>query len=65
LYALPGASATATAAAWAKRFELPMTKVSKVYFGFSRASPWASLVGVPISADPFGGGATDLGGCCW
>ena len=38
LYDLPGFSATATAAAWANRFELPMTKVSKVYFGFSRRS---------------------------
>ena len=37
LYALAGASATATAAACAKRFELPMTNVSKRYFGFSRA----------------------------
>lgn len=34
---MAGASATATAAAWAKRFEAPMTKVSKRYFGFSRA----------------------------
>ena len=38
LYDLPGFSATAIAAAWANRFELPMTKVSKEYLGFSRAS---------------------------
>ena len=38
LYALAGASATATAAACAKRLDAPMTKVSKRYFGFSRAS---------------------------
>ena len=38
LYALAGASATATAAAWAKRFDPPMTKLSKLYFGFSRES---------------------------
>src|SRR6478735_5505146 len=44
LYALAGASATATAAAWAKRLLEPMTKVSKVYLGFSRAgSPWVRL----------------------
>ncbi len=36
LYALAGASATALAAAWAKRLEDPITKVSKVYRGFSR-----------------------------
>ena len=38
LYDFPGFSATATAAAWANRLDEPMTKVSKVYFGFSRAS---------------------------
>ena len=37
MYALAGASATATAAACAKRLLEPMTKVSKVYFGFNRA----------------------------
>jgi hypothetical protein len=37
LYAFAGASATATAAACAKRFDDPMTNVSKVYFGFRRA----------------------------
>ena len=38
LYDLPGASATATAAAWAKRLDDPMTKFSKRYRGLSRAS---------------------------
>src|SRR6478752_2105179 len=38
LYALAGASATATAAACANRLDWPMTKLSKVYFGFSRVS---------------------------
>src|SRR5690606_11863072 len=37
LYAFAGASATATAAAWANRLLAPMTKVSKVYFALSRA----------------------------
>ena len=37
---MAGASATATAAAWAKRLDPPITKLSKLYFGFSRAS-WA------------------------
>src|SRR6478752_1351403 len=38
LYALAGASATATAAACANRLDLPMTKLSNVYFGLSRVS---------------------------
>src|SRR6478672_5017882 len=38
LYALPGASAAATAAACANRLDEPMTKVSKTYFGFNRVS---------------------------
>src|SRR4051794_27479242 len=38
LYALPGASAAATAAACANRFEEPITKVSKTYLGLSRVS---------------------------
>src|SRR6478672_9975242 len=41
LYALPGASATATAAAWGKRLDEPITNVSKAYFGFRRVSPVA------------------------
>src|SRR6201996_7455258 len=39
LYALAGASATATAAAWANRLLDPITNVSNVYLGFSRAPP--------------------------
>ena len=35
---MPGASATATAAACAKRLDDPMTNVSKTYFGLSRVS---------------------------
>src|SRR5918994_790151 len=35
LYAWAGASATARAAAWAKRFDEPITNESNVYFGFS------------------------------
>jgi len=42
---LPGASATATAAAWAKRLDDPMTKVSKVYRGFS------GLSGMPVVSE--------------
>src|SRR5262245_20613678 len=38
LYAWAGASATASAAAWAKRFDEPMTKRSNVYFGLSSTS---------------------------
>src|ERR1700712_3348717 len=38
LYAFAGASATATAAAWVNRLLEPMTNVSKVYLGLSRAS---------------------------
>src|SRR5580765_2723009 len=35
LYACAGASATASAAAWAKRFDDPITNESNVYLGFS------------------------------
>ena len=38
LYALAGVSTTADAAACAKRFEEPITKVSKVYLLFRRES---------------------------
>ena len=37
LYAFAGDSATATAAACANRLDEPMTNVSNVYFGLSRA----------------------------
>src|SRR4051794_27257744 len=36
LYARAGASATATAAAWANRLDWPITNVSNVYFSFNR-----------------------------
>ena len=39
LYAFAGASATATAAACAKRLLDPMTNVSNVYLRLSRACP--------------------------
>jgi hypothetical protein len=55
LYAFAGASATATAAACAKRLEAPMTKVSKRYFGFRRA------VGSPGPAAGAGFAASGLG----
>lgn len=57
---MAGASATATAAAWAKRLEAPMTKVSKRYFGFSRAVGSAGPLDVP--EDLAGGSGRD--GCC-
>src|ERR1019366_8182483 len=47
LYALAGASATATAAACAKRLDAPITKLSKLYLGLSLLSdfrlpaPWS------------------------
>src|SRR5437764_2047561 len=43
LYACAGASATASAAAWAKRFEEPMTNESKVYFALRPPSPCLRL----------------------
>src|SRR5689334_1016239 len=60
LYALAGDSATATAAACAKRFDDPMTKVSNMYFGFSRL-PSGVAAGVrrssrPVPAPDRGGG---------
>src|SRR5262245_14950673 len=57
LYACAGASATARAAACAKRFDEPMTKRSKVYFGFNSTSV-LSLAGITS------GRATLEGGGC-
>ena len=54
LYARAGASATATAAAWLKRFDAPMTNVSKMYFSFSRV--WER------ARDALGGGRARVGG---
>jgi hypothetical protein len=45
LYACAGASATARAAAWAKRFDEPMTKLSNVYFGFAPGCASAGACG--------------------
>src|SRR6266513_494728 len=61
LYALAGASATATAAAWAKRLLEPITNVSNVYLGLSlaamgRASGWP----VPPGLAAFGGASDPL-----
>ena len=56
LYDLPGLSATAMAAACANRLELPMTKVSKVYFGFSRASTSRRGRYGSAASTPFGSG---------
>src|SRR5437773_6691720 len=56
LYACAGASATARAAACAKRFDEPITKRSKVYFGFIPAStapperPFGASAGAGVSA---------------
>src|ERR687885_1618256 len=47
LYACAGASATANAAAWAKRFDEPITNRSNVYFGFI---PVSALVGAAARA---------------
>src|SRR5580765_2729610 len=52
LYACAGASATASAAACANRFDEPITNESKVYFGFMPA------FGELSSEERLGGGAT-------
>src|SRR5213080_4894901 len=51
LYACAGASATARAAACAKRFDEPITKRSNVYFGFIPEST------APLADRPFGASA--------
>src|ERR687885_824978 len=51
-----GCSATAKAAAWAKRFESPITKSSKVNFGVRGESPNESLVGAGGGRGGGGGG---------
>src|SRR6266480_6264084 len=50
LYACAGASATANAAAWAKRFDEPITNRSNVYFGFIPVSPAAPRRGFASAA---------------
>src|SRR5918996_2166328 len=59
LYACAGASATASAAACAKRFDEPITNRSNVYFGFSRRSPlaWSRLLGGSLPTAPASSGA--------
>ena len=55
LYDLAGASATATAAAWANRFEEPMTNRSKVYLGVSwgrSATGGGTTAGLTCSSSP-------------
>jgi hypothetical protein len=71
LYALAGASATATAAAWAKRLDPPITKVSKPYFGLRRESPRegdAGRPGLSVGAVMVGVsmyGCSAAGSGCW
>src|SRR5205823_3358865 len=48
LYACAGASATASAAAWAKRFDEPITNESNVYFGLTPAT-WPNHVWKVVS----------------
>ena len=55
LYDRAGVSATRRDAAWAKRFELPVTKASKVYLSFSVERP---------SDDSVEYGAMPLGARC-
>src|SRR5688500_14817193 len=52
LYACAGASATASAAAWANRFDDPITNRSNVYFGFMPASaaPPPGRLGTSVGA---------------
>src|SRR5690625_5849679 len=54
LYALAGASATATAAACAKRFEEPMTNASKWYLGLTRDSAGITALSVCWGRGPIG-----------
>ncbi|CUR62331.1 hypothetical protein NOCA170277 [metagenome] len=58
---MPGASATATAAACGKRLDEPMTKVSKVYLGLSRVS---SAEGRRSPCPIEGSGSDIAGGAC-
>src|SRR6476620_5510316 len=58
LYACAGASATASAAAWANRLDEPITKMSNVYLGL--APGCGSAVGVARGAAP----AASAGSAC-
>ncbi len=67
---MAGASATATAAACANRFDEPMTKLSKLYFGLSRDSGRPLVPGASIWLGTNGasmycrGAALCSTGCC-
>src|SRR5215470_20013971 len=67
LYALAGASATATAAAFANRLLEPMTNVSKVYFLFSRDCSPDGRAAVPVAGSAAqlrsGNGSAWVAGC--
>src|SRR3954467_13422054 len=67
LYACAGASATASAAAWAKRFDEPITKESNVYLGLiPPGSAAGSGGGRAGGAGGRGGGGGGVGGgCLW
>src|SRR5215831_15684187 len=61
LYALAGASATATAAAWANRLLEPITNVSNVYLGLSLAATGRGVGWpVPPGLAPFGSASAPL-----
>src|SRR5918993_590194 len=61
LYACAGASATASAAAWAKRLDDPMTNRSNVYFGLSSTSVVSRAVGEGAAGGwVFSGGLVSL-----
>jgi hypothetical protein len=57
LYACAGASATASAAAWANRFDDPMTKESKVYLALN--PPLSGRCGTSRSTGATRGAAGD------
>ena len=75
LYARAGASATATADACAKRFDAPITKVSKVYLGLRLAPDGVGaavgrsakydgqLAGPPRDSVPLAAVVDGRGGC--
>src|SRR4051794_23930398 len=62
LWACAGASATASAAACAKRFDEPMTKESNVYFVLSAAGASRVVVDTPRSGAATGVSAAGAGG---
>src|SRR6185503_5189027 len=58
LYACAGASATASAAACAKRFDEPITKLSNVYFGLAPSCGSAVATGRGLAAASAGSGSS-------